>query len=96
MEKRVIELACIAALLSLPVPDRMPEIHHYPGRPPYLETAWGGDIFIDKNTVLYKDHLAHELAHWVMYQARIVHGIDTPWEENKAQFVQAKFQTWCE
>lgn len=89
-------MVCIAGLLSLPVPDRAPEVHHYPGRLPYLETAWGGDIFIDKDTVVYPDHLAHELAHWVIYQARVVHGIETRWEENRAQFVQAKFHTWCE
>lgn len=91
----MIELACIAALLSLPVPDRMPDIVQYEGLP-YLDTRWGGTVFIDKSTVLYKDHLAHELAHWVVYQARIVHGIETDWEENKARFVQAKFQAWCD
>lgn len=88
-------MICIAGLLNLPVPDRLPDIVQYEGLP-YLDTRWGGTIFIDKTTVLYSDHLAHELAHWVTYQAEVVQKIPREWDENKAKFVQDKFQTWCE
>lgn len=87
-------MVCVAGLLQLPVPDRAPDIHHTDGLP-YIELAWGGDVFIDETTVLYEEHLAHELAHWVIHQARVVHGIETEWEENRAGFVQAKYHAWC-
>lgn len=87
-------MICIAGLLNLPVPDRLPDVYHYDGRP-YIDFAWGGTIYINSNTVKYRDHMAHELAHWVTYQAEVVHSIPREWDENKAQFVEAKFQTWC-
>ncbi len=87
-------MICIAGLLSLPVPDRLPDVVYYDGRPK-LDTRWGGTIFINPNTVLYRDHMAHELAHWVMFQAEEVYNLEIDWQENKAIFVEKKFQTWC-
>lgn len=85
------QMACVARLLSLPVPDHYPDVQLATFEE--LDNHHGQYVrgFSEKGLIRVTDlkFVPHELAHHVM------HGHRLTWEENRANFVQRKYHTWC-
>lgn len=79
-------MECVARLLNLPVPATLPSIQIV--TPEEIDGKLG-QYLPGLIQVINPRFIPHEMAHHVM------HGHNLAWEENRAQFVQAKFGTWC-